>query len=135
MQDKVVVYPVIISYEPDGTDVPYVVEIPAFNGMTQGTSVADGIRMARDYIGLMAISMADDSEKLPESVTQLPKPDNPDAVVTLVDVNIDEYRRKNDNRVIKKTLTIPNYLNEAGVKAGINFSQLLAETLSAKLEA
>jgi len=36
---------------------------------------------------------------------------------------------------LKKTLTIPNYLNEAGIEAGINFSQVLAESLKEKLEA
>lgn len=135
MKDRIVVYPIIISYEEDGTGVPYLVEIPAIDGMTQGRSVADSIQMARDFIGLKAITLQDDGEKLPETTLKLPVANSKDDIVTLVDVNVDEYRRKNDNRAIKKTLTIPNYLNEAGIEAGINFSQILTETLKEKLKA
>ncbi|BDZ32262.1 type II toxin-antitoxin system HicB family antitoxin [Lactiplantibacillus sp. WILCCON 0030] len=135
MKDRIVVYPIVISYEEDGTDVPYLVAIPALDGMTQGKSVADSIQMARDFIGLKAITLLADDEELPEMPKKLPTTTNKDDIVTLVDVNVDEYRRKHDNRVIKKTLTIPNYLNEAGIEAGINFSQVLAESLKEKLEA
>jgi len=102
MKDRIVVYPIVISYEEDGTDVPYLVAIPALDGMTQGKSVADSIQMARDFIGLKAITLLADDEELPEMPKKLPTTTNKDDIVTLVDVNVDEYRRKHDNRVIKK---------------------------------
>ena len=49
------------------------------------------------------------------------------AVFALVD--FDAYRRANDMRAVRKNVTIPNYLNELAVKAGINFSQVLQEGL------
>ncbi|VDG21263.1 HicB family protein [Lactobacillus brevis] [Lactiplantibacillus mudanjiangensis] len=44
------VYPVIMSYVPANQPTPYLVEIPAFQGETQGRSVADGMRQARTYM-------------------------------------------------------------------------------------
>ena len=44
-----------------------------------------------------------------------------------------EYRKLFDNRAVKKTLTIPNWLNTLSERAGINFSTALQEALKAKL--
>jgi len=44
-----------------------------------------------------------------------------------------EYRRENDNRAIKKTLSIPSWLNSKAEKAGINFSQTLQKALKEEL--
>lgn len=131
--DRIVIFPVIISYEDDGTDVPYLAEIPAIDGMTQGKSVENAIEMSRDYIGLKVNLMLKNGEDLPKSIVKLPKTNNPEDIVTLVDVNIDAYRRENDNKPVKKTLSIPNYLNEKGIQTGINFSQTLTDALKKKL--
>jgi predicted RNase H-like HicB family nuclease len=128
---KKVVYPVVIS-KTDDRDYPYFVSIPVINGMTQGATIDEALDMAREYIGETAIDMLDDDEMLPDSVYELPKTTNGD-IVTLVDVDVEKYIKSNDTRVIKKTLTIPSYLNQLGNDAGINFSQLLTETLEKKL--
>lgn len=125
--DTIVVYPVIIKYEPDTTDYPYLVTIPDIDGMTQGKDVADAIAMAEDYIGTYSLE-----EQLPKSNYTLPKANNGETV-TLVRVNVSEYKRKNDTKVIKKTITIPNYLNELGKETGINFSELMTNALKEKL--
>lgn len=126
--DDIVVYPIIISYDPDSTDYPYLVTIPNIDGMTQGKDIADAIAMAEDYIGTFSLN-----ETLPPSNYNLPKANDNDTV-TLVRVNISEYKRKNDNKVIKKTITIPNYLNELGKEHGINFSELMTNALKEKLD-
>lgn len=72
-------------------------------------------------------------ESLPKSNTNLPTVKKGE-IATLVTVNISEYKRKNDDRAIKKTLTIPNYLNEQGKAAGINFSALLTDALKKRLK-
>ena len=127
--DKIVVYPIIISYEPDGkTNYPYLVTIPDLdNGMTEGSSISDAIAMAEDYIGTTSLE-----EELPPSNYSLPKATK-NETVTLVRVNISEYKRRNDNKVIRKSLTIPNYLNELGQEQGINFSEVLTDALRKKL--
>lgn len=126
----VVVYPIVISYDPKEAEYPYFVEIPAVNGFTEGTSLEDAIKMAEDYIGSLSLS----GKPMPKSVYSLPKADNGDTV-TLVRVDLAKYKREHDNKLVKKTLTIPNYLNELGQEEGINFSAVLTAALKEKLNA
>lgn len=53
--------------------------------------------------------------------------------MTLVDVDFAAYRRANDMRTVRKNVTLPNYLNELAIQAGINFSQVLQEGLKQRL--
>ena len=73
-----------------------VVFIPDFNINTQGKDVPEAIEMARDAIGLMGIDMLDDGETLPEasSVASAQSEAKSNSIVSRVDVDFDEYRRK-----------------------------------------
>lgn len=126
--DEIKVFPIIITKTNGKTDYPFFVEIPDLHGMTEGQSIADAIEMAKDYIGTYSLE-----DKLPESNIKLPKVAD-DAIATLVTVNVSKYKRKHDNRVVKKTISIPNYLNELGKEQGINFSDLMTSALKAKLD-
>lgn len=130
MSESNAIYPIIITVdkEKDSKTPSYLVEIPAINGMTEGYSVADAISMAQDYIGTYSLE-----NKLPKSVTTLPKAKN-DQIVTLVSVDVAEYKHKHDNRIIKKTVTLPSYLNELGKEKGVNFSALLVNALKNELQ-
>lgn len=112
-----------------------VVFVPDFNINTQGKDIPDAIEMARDAIGLMGIDMQDDGEVLPEASSianaQAEAPDG--AIVSLVDVDFAEYRRKNDMRVVKKNCTIPSWLNFEAERAGVNFSAVLQAALKSEL--
>ncbi|HCA33975.1 MAG TPA: toxin-antitoxin system, antitoxin component, HicB domain protein [Lachnospiraceae bacterium] len=44
-----------------------------------------------------------------------------------------KYREKYNTKAVKKTLTIPQWMNEAAAKANINFSQVLQDALREKL--
>ena len=112
-----------------------VVFIPDFNINTQGKDVPDAIEMARDAIGLMGIDMQDNGESLPKSsgITSVQAEAPSGAIVSLVDVDFAEYRRKNDMRVVKKNCTIPSWLNFEAEKAGVNFSAVLQAALKNEL--
>lgn len=73
-----------------------VVFVPDFNINTQGKDVPDAIEMARDAIGLMGIDMQDDGEALPEasSLADVQADAPSGSIVSLVDVDFAEYRRK-----------------------------------------
>ena len=43
------------------------------------------------------------------------------------------YQKRNNNKAVKKTLSIPEWLNEAAMAAGVNFSQILQDGLKKKL--
>lgn len=124
-------YPIILI--PD--QVGYVVYVPDFDINTEGDTVTEAIEMARDAIGVVGIDMEDDGEALPEptAVSEL-KVDSAVEIVTLVDVDFGEYRRKNDMRAVKKNCTIPSWLNFEAEKAGVNFSAILTAALKSELK-
>jgi predicted RNase H-like HicB family nuclease len=109
-------------------DTGYVVYVPDLAINTEGKDLADAIYMARDAIGLWGITQQDFGRSIPEPSSNLPKVSG-NEIVTLVDIDFDTYRRANDNRTVRKNLTIPSWLNERAEKAGVNFSQILQEGL------
>lgn len=117
-------YKIILTKDTEG----YLVTVPDFNCNTQGKDIGDALYMARDVIGSMGISLEDIGEAIPEpdTVTFTAK-DN--EVVTYVDVDFTEYRKRVDNRKIKKTLSIPSWLNEMAEAENINFSRVLEDGL------
>ena len=125
-----VVYPIVLSKGKDHI----IVYVPDFNINTQGKDAADAMEMARDAIGIMGIDMEDENESLPQptALSNVQKEDEND-IVTLVDINFTEYRKKNDMRAVKKNCTIPSWLNFEAEKAGVNFSALLQKALLQEL--
>lgn len=123
-------YPILLT---KGTKY-VVVYIPDFNINTQGVDVTDAIEMARDAIGLMGIDMEDSNEALPEptSIFNIKK-EKEDDIITLVDVDFAEYRRKNDIRTVRRNVSLPSWLNVEAEKAGINVSSVLQRALKQEL--
>ena len=121
------VYPVILSK--DGDD--YLVYIPDFDMDTEGKSLEDAIFMARDAIGLMGIQYEDEGKQIPEAsdAQKFYREKKENDIITLVDVDFAEYRRKHDKRMVKKNCTIPFYLCKEAEKRGISFSGLLQDAL------
>ena len=123
-------YPIILTSDESG----YVVYIPDFDINTEGDSLTEAIEMARDAIGLVGIDLEDDKKKIPapSSMNSITKT-NSDDIVTLVDVNFTEYRRKNDLRTIRRNVTLPSWLNFEAEKSGLNVSAILQKALKQEL--
>ena len=128
MGTNILVYPVILSKNGDG----YFVTIPDFTVNTEGKDIADTIAMARDAIGLNVLQLEDEGEAVPEPYSRSYQMQDDD-ILTLIDIDMTDYRNKYENRTVKKNCTIPYRLNADAEKAGINFSQLLQEALKRKL--
>ena len=122
-------YPIILTPEKKG----FTVFIPDFDINTQGDDLTEAIEMARDAIGLMGIDMEDDGKDIPaaRSVQSIKHGDG--EIISLVDVDFAEYRRKNETKVVKKNCTIPSWLCYEAEKANINFSQVLQSALKREL--
>lgn len=123
-------YPIVITDIHDG----FVVHIPDFDVGTQGETLAEAMEMARDAIGLVGTTMEDEGKPLPKPspLESIGRPDG-DTLVTLVDIDFEEYRRKNDLRTVRKNCTLPSWLNYAAEQAGLNFSQVLQNALKQEL--
>ena len=68
----------------------------------------------------------------PSSKSSIPLSDN--EFINFIACDTLEYRKMYNNRAVKKTLTIPEWLNEAAVAMNINFSQVLQEALISKIQ-
>lgn len=122
-------YPIILI--PD--DPGYVVCIPDFEIITQGYSLTEAIEMARDAIGLMGIDMEDDKKALPDPTPMKSLQVSAEEILSLVDVDFDEYRRKHEMRTVRKNVSLPSWLNEAAEAANVNFSAVLQNALKSEL--
>lgn len=123
------VYPIVLTPEGKG----FTVYVPDFDINTQGDDLAEAIYMARDAIGLMGIDMQDDGKDLPvpSDVKSVNVADGD--LLSLVDVDFVEYRRKNDMKVVKKNCTLPSWLCYEAEQANINFSQVLQAAIKREL--
>lgn len=122
-------YPVIITKDKDF----FVASIPDFETGTQGESLAEAIEMARDAIGMCGCYMQDEKKviPIPTDIGNVTK--EASDILTLVDVDFDEYRKKHEMRTVRKNVTIPSWLNEEAESANINFSALLQKAIKAEL--
>ena len=88
--------------------------------------------MAVDALGLVLTDMEMEGIELPKAST-LDEVDCEEGILVIVEFDIAEYRRKYCSKAVKKTLSIPEWLNAAAIRENINFSQLLQEALMNRL--
>ena len=133
------VYPTFIVNTNDGSEHPFLVCVPDMEIFTEGDDLADAIEMARDAIGLAGISMEDNQEALPAPSDQMEaiekvRQDTEDidfskGILTYVDVDFSEYRKKVDTKTVRRNVALPGWLNYEAEHAGINVSRVLQEAL------
>ena len=103
-------------------------EIPDIEGcFTQGDTMDEAVRMAQDAIGLML----EDCKVCPEPSVPSALHIDPEDFVVMVPFDMEEYEKR--YRPVKKTLSIPGWLNDAAESAHINFSGVLQDALKEKL--
>jgi antitoxin HicB len=126
------VYPAVFTAEPEGS---YGVLFPDLPGcVTCGDNLADAIDMGRDALVMWICDAEDKNEIIPKpsKLTEILY-DKKASFINLIDADTNAYRQQNDNRSVKKTLTLPAWLNIKAEKAGVNFSQILQEALKKHL--
>lgn len=127
-------YPAV--FHADAEDDGYWVEFPDLPGcVTEGDNDVEAMEMAEDVLGLWLDRTGEESHReiLPPSSCRDIQSRFPGEMVMMVGCDPEEYFRKTHSRAVKKTLTIPEWLNERAVKADLNFSQVLQEALLNKL--
>lgn len=125
------IYPAIFQPETIGG---YSVAFPDLPGcFTEGDDLEEAIAMARDALGLYLYSLEEDGETIPPASSPDAVGAEPGRFVTLIDIDMLAYRQKYDNRAVKKTLTIPAWLNTMAEADNVNFSQILQTALKERL--
>lgn len=130
------IYPAIFDTEEDGITVIF----PDLKGaITCGSDFNDAYQMAVDCLaGFLELSK-ELGEKIPsptpleqinlQSICDKYEFEISHCSVVTISVDVKEYTKRNFNKYIKKTLTIPSWLNDWAKDAGVNFSQLLTKAL------
>ena len=125
-------YPIYVYYDP-GEEIPYYVEVPDFDRGTQGTDFAEALVMAKDLINSLIVTYQDEKMTIPEPSKAADLKPEEGGMVSWVVADPDEYRRKTDNRAVRKNVSLPSWLNQAAEAAGINFSAVLQDGLKQAL--
>ena len=137
-------YPACFFKEETGD---YSVIFPDLNYLaTCGSTLEEAMSMAIDCLAGHIRWLERDGEPIPtpsalnnidaKSIAKELDPDSPynEAFVTMVSVDVEEYAKKHFEKSVRKTLTIPAWLNTIALEQGINFSQTLQEALLAKVQ-
>lgn len=135
-------YPACFYKEEDG----YSVIFPDLNWLsTQGDSLEDAMEMAVECLAGYLHTCQKDGDAIPNpsnmsdvdpvAVSQKISPDEPvsEAFVNIVSVDVATYAKEHFEKSVRKTLTIPAWLNSAALDMNLNFSQVLQEALLSKV--
>ena len=126
-------YPAVFTPEEDGS---FSITFPDLEGCyTCGDSLEDGIEMAEDVLALVLYGYEKDGRPIPSPSAPAALPLSGNEFVNYIACDTIEYRKMYNNKAVKKTLTIPEWLNEAASAMGLNFSQVLQEALLQKVQA
>lgn len=132
MKNSVYTYPAVFIPESEGG---YSIQFPDIEGCyTSGDDLTNGLLMAKDVLALMIYNNYEEKNRelpTPTPINKVAHDDN--AFVTYIVCDTKDYRRRFSTRSVKKTLTIPEWLNEAALEEKINFSQILQEALKERL--
>ena len=129
MKDKYV-YPALFSYDEDGISI----EFPDLPGcFSCADTDEEALYMAEDVLGLWMVELEEDNEEIPSptNLKDIEVEDNQKTV--LVSVWMPTVRKAINNKSIKKTLTIPQWLDIMAREKDINFSYILQEGLEKEL--
>ncbi len=125
------IYPAIFTPEENGK---FSINFPDIDGCyTCGDDLADGIEMAQDALALMLTHLEDEKKEIPVASPINDIIVSNDEFTNYISCDTTMYRRLMNSTAVKKTLSIPSWLNDSAVAAGLNFSQVLQDALKEKL--
>ncbi|WP_146550983.1 type II toxin-antitoxin system HicB family antitoxin [Rummeliibacillus sp. SL167] len=126
-------FPAVFDSGNDGSK-GYTVTFPDLPGcITEGSDIEESFRMAKDALEGYLYGMEEDNESIPSpsNLNDISVPSG--GFIAYIEVWTDYVRDELQNKAIKKTLTIPKWLNDVAEKENINFSQLLQFAIKERL--
>lgn len=124
------IYPAVFTPEDGG----YSINFPDFESCyTSADTLEEGLHMANDVLCLTIYDMEESGQSVPRPSKITDVKTNGEEFTTLVECDTLAYRKFFDNKAVKKTLTIPAWLNTMAEREEINFSAVLQRALKAEL--
>lgn len=124
------VFPAIFTPVESGFAIRFP-DLPGTN--SQGSDLANAIYMARDALATWLDYLIDEKEIIPTPSRTNDIPLDDGQFTTMIDVDMTAYRRHKNSKAVKKTLSIPSWLNEEAEANNVNFSSILQEALKQHL--
>jgi predicted RNase H-like HicB family nuclease len=121
------VYPVIFSREDDGSLCVYAPDIPGC--VTEARDYADGVAKIREGICGMLYAMERGGLTVPEPSAPGGVSLDPGDVIALVDAPLEDYKRRVGNRAVRRTISIPEWMDDLASRSGISLSQITQDAL------
>ena len=100
---------------------------------TSGDDMVDAVDMAQDVLCLTLYDLEQDNKPIPKASKPRDIKTTGEQFISVIAVDTEFYRRFYENKSVKKTLTIPMWLNERAERENINFSGILQEALKSHL--
>lgn len=101
--------------------------------MTQGDDMTEAYEMAVDALGLAITSREEEKVDIPVASEPFDIETKENEVCVVIEFDMLAYKKRTNSKAVKKTLSIPEWLNEEAMELGVNFSQVLQEALIQKL--
>lgn len=101
--------------------------------LTEGDNMEEAYNMAIDALGLCLSDMEKNNITFPSPSSVDKITVDKDAVLVVIEFDMLAYKKRTNSRAVKKTLTIPEWLNEQAIQLNINFSQVLQDALMEKV--
>ena len=120
------IYPAFLYYDADGISIEFP-DLPGCLPCAQDTETA--LANAKEALGLHLFGMEQDGETIPAPTPVRELHPDEGGVIAMVEVYMPSVRDRVNKKVVKKTLTIPAWLNREAEAAHVNFSQVLQEGL------
>lgn len=118
------------AYLQKNDDDSYTIEIPDLPGcISFGDDMADAIIMGIDAASGWILDELEDGKSIPYSTPIGELSEKKEAITTFLVLDMDSYAEKYGNKAVRKNLTIPAWLNTYAEKKGINFSEVLQNSL------
>ena len=97
--------------------------------MTQGDDIEESYSIAVDALGLCLTDMEKEHIPFPAATSPDKVPVDQDSVLVLIEFDMLAYKKRKNSAAVKKTLSIPQWLNEEALALNVNFSQVLQDAL------
>ena len=101
--------------------------------MTQGEDMEHAYEMAVDALGLAITSREAEKMEIPVASEPFDIQIGEHEICVVIEFDMLAYKKRTNSRAVKKTLSIPEWLNEEAMALGVNFSQVLQEALLQKI--
>lgn len=102
--------------------------------MTQGDDMQQAYEMAVDALGLAITARESEGQEIPSPSEPYKITLDEDSFCAVIEFDMLAYKKRTNPRAVKKTLSIPEWLNEEATALGVNFSQVLQEALIEKVK-